>query len=126
VILNGVDSVVTYLGGSLLGPPNSVPLLTLPPTATDRDWLLTTGEYRSREAIGRSQGLAMEFGKGRAVILGEAGMLTSTPGINANINGNDGIALQNRGNKNFALNVIKWLARGQVDKNDQKKLSRLY
>jgi hypothetical protein len=41
-ILNGVDSVTTYTGESLLGPPQSTVLLSLPPTATDMDWEATT------------------------------------------------------------------------------------
>lgn len=110
-ILNGIDSVVTYLGESLSGPVNSTPLLILPSTAIDRDWIPTTREYRNRSSLGRTQGIAIEYGKGRIVILGEAGMLTSTPGNNNNISGSDGIARSDRGNKNFALNVIRWLAR---------------
>ncbi len=109
-ILNGVDSVVTYLGESLSGPPNSSVLLQLPSTAMDRDWLAATKKNRFRSAAGRAQGIALEYGKGRVVILGEAGMLTSTPGENTNTSGSDGIARTDRGNKNFAINIINWLA----------------
>lgn len=110
-ILHNVDSVVTYLGESLLGPPSSSVLLQLPSTTIDRDWLAATREYRNRSAAGRAQGIAFEYGKGRVVILGEAGMLTSTPGNNTNTNGSDGIARADRGNKNFAINIINWLAK---------------
>jgi hypothetical protein len=109
-ILKGVDSVVTYLGESLSTPKNSTALLLLPKTTLDRDWLPATREYRNRSAEGRVQAVAIEYGKGRVVVLGEAGMLTTTPGNNTNSNGTDGIARSDRGNRQLALNIMEWLS----------------
>ena len=71
-----IHRVVTYAGQSLLGPRGSVPFLRLSETAID--------EFRNRagRAVGRCQGLAMTHGKGRVVVLGEAGALSarSAPG----------------------------------------------
>jgi hypothetical protein len=107
----GVDSIVTYLGESLLGPESSTSILRLIKPARERDWLAEKNEYRYRPADGRSQGIALEFGNGRVVVLGEAGMLISSPGINTGEKGNEGIARPDRGNKIFAINLINWLIR---------------
>ncbi len=124
-ITNGRDSserinrVVTFSGTSLKGPAGSVAFLKLSDTA--RDVLPPPpGESKSPNgaaadhitvtAAGRAQGLALEFGKGRVVILSEAAMLTAqvTPrglrfGMNAS--GTD--------NRQLALNIMHWLSRLQ-------------
>ncbi|MEO7923046.1 MAG: hypothetical protein ABIR30_05160 [Chitinophagaceae bacterium] len=99
-IMNGVDSVTTYTGESLLGPKNSFVLLQLASTAYDRDWLPETRQYRNRTALGRSQGIALEFGKGRLVLLGEAAQ--TRPAF---------LSVSNRGNWPFLLNILRWLAK---------------
>jgi hypothetical protein len=67
---------------------------------------------RFASAAGRAQGLALAFGSGRVVILGEAAMLTaqvvSLPGrepmrMGMNVPGHD--------DQQFALNVLHWLSR---------------
>jgi hypothetical protein len=67
---------------------------------------------RSAAAGGRAQGIAMTFGKGRVVVLGEAGMLSAQvvrypdgreTRFGMNMPGND--------NRQFALNVVHWLSR---------------
>ena len=64
------------------------------------------------EDAGRAQGLAVEIGRGRAVILGEAGMLSAQlireperadVRFGMNVAGND--------NRRFALNLLHWLSR---------------
>jgi tetratricopeptide (TPR) repeat protein len=99
-IMNGVDSVTTATGSSLVGPANSSTLLQLSPTAIDQDWLPDTKKFRERTAAGRTQGVAFEFGRGRVVVLGEAALLR--PGM---------VSKQNRGNWRMAVNIINWLAR---------------
>jgi hypothetical protein len=60
-------------------------------------------------AKGRAQGLAVEVGKGRVVVLGEAGMLSAQrngPGgspVGMNFPGYD--------NRQLALNIMHWLSR---------------
>lgn len=113
-----VDTVETFTGQSLLGPPESAALLVLSPASVDRipasstveqrgSKRITTFETKDVPAAGRTQGLAMRFGRGRVVVLGEAAMLTAQRdgrgtrfGMNAP--GND--------NRNFTLNVVRWLA----------------
>src|SRR5262245_20052137 len=68
---------------------------------------------RSTSAAGRAQGLAMKFGKGRLVVLGEAALLSAqiiryagpTPHdvrIGMNTPGND--------DRQFSLNIFHWLS----------------
>ena len=103
-IMHGVDSVTTYTGESLLGPKNSAVLLQLPSTAYDRDWLPESRQYRNRSALGRSQGIVLEFGKGRLVLLGEAAQ--TRPAF---------LSVSNRGNWPFLLNILRWLAKEELN-----------
>jgi hypothetical protein len=99
-ILKGVDSVTTYTGESLLGPPQSTILLALPSTATDVDWEVSTRKFRNRSANGRAQAVAFEYGLGRVVVLGEAAMTNA-----------EYTSRSNRGNWQMTLNILKWLTR---------------
>ena len=103
-IMNGVDSITTYTGESLMGPPKSTVLLHLSSTAYDRDWLPETRQFRNRSAEGRSQGIALEFGHGRIVILGEAAQFR--PAF---------VSRSDRGNWQFLLNILKWLAKEEMN-----------
>jgi hypothetical protein len=100
-----VHHVHTFTGQSLSGPPGSVPILTLSEKAED----ILPGPSRTRRpAGGRAQGLAFEHGRGRVVILGEAAMMTAQIAggrhkMGMNVPGND--------DRQFALNVLRWLAR---------------
>ncbi len=111
-----IEGVSTVTGGSMEGPPGSVSLLRLSPTAVD--WVPsstprapsdTTPRTQARDfnpcpsceqvsAAGRSQGIAFAFGRGRVVVIGEMGTLVdySVPGMQ---------------NRQFALNTVRWLAR---------------
>ena len=111
-----IEGVSTITGGSMEGPPGSVSLLSLSPTAVD--WVPSTtpraasstppqaqaGDFNpcpscdQVSAAGHSQGIAFVFGRGRVVIIGEMGALVnySVPGMQ---------------NQQFALNVVRWLAR---------------
>jgi hypothetical protein len=71
-----------------------------------------TGPQRFTSAAGRAQALAMSFGSGRVVVLGEAAMLSAQridlPGreptyMGMNVPGSD--------DQQFALNVLHWLSR---------------
>jgi hypothetical protein len=96
-----IHRVVTYAGQSLLGPRGSVPFLRLSGTAIDQN-----PDAPDVRAGGRCQGLAMTHGKGRVVVLGEAGALSAQIGPGGRFGMND------RGNDNrqLALNVIHWLS----------------
>ena len=127
-----VKRVVAFTGQSLSVPDGAIALMKLSPTAYEsrnRKELRATLEAISKSApeqkssisadqaraVGnRAQGLAMKFGKGRVVVMGEASMFSSqvvrsTQGTQArevkmgmNVPGND--------DKQFALNVLHWLS----------------
>jgi hypothetical protein len=113
--LEQIEGVSTVTGGSIEGPAGSVSLLRLSSTAVD--WIPSstrrapsnTTPQAARDfnpcptcdqvsAAGRSQGIALVFGRGRVVVIGEMGALVdySVPGMQ---------------NRQFALNVVRWLAR---------------
>jgi hypothetical protein len=97
-----VTRVRTFTGQSLKGPPGSMPLMKLADTAVDRI------DGNEVSAAGRWQGLALAYGKGRVVVLGEAAMLSAqvagdgTFKMGMNAGGID--------NKQFALNILHWLS----------------
>lgn len=99
-----VNRVVTFTGQSLKGPKDSTALLTLPNTAVDT---FPPGKTTT-PAAGRTQGIAMRFGRGRVVVLGEAGMLS------AQIDNKGrafGMNYPHTDNRQFALNILHWLTR---------------
>lgn len=111
-----INRVITFTGQSLSVPPASVAFLHLSNTAKD----LSQRVARAAEvfsAVGmsaahRAQAVALPFGKGRVVILGEAAMLsaqllkqTGQPDILLGMNrpGFD--------NQQLALNIMHWLSK---------------
>jgi hypothetical protein len=99
-----VNRIMTFTGQSLRGPEGSVAFLKLGNNASDRG----AGDGKMTSASGRSQGLALTFGKGRVVVLGEAGQLsaqvvgpTRRP-MGMNVPGID--------NRQLALNIMHWLS----------------
>lgn len=78
---------------------------TLPPGATAVR--LSPGQKSS--AAGRAQAVAMAFGKGRVVVLGEAAMLTAQlSGVDKTAFGMNRKGIDNR---QFGLNIMHWLSR---------------
>ncbi len=117
-----IDRVLTFTGQSLKGSDRSVAFLRLADTAIDlrerlsRATTLPAGTGVS--AVGGAQGIALQFGKGRAIVLGEAAMLSAQllQGEEArSIMGKDVIQMgMNRDdfdNKQLALNIMHWLSR---------------
>ena len=102
-----VNKVQTFAGQSLKGPPGSVPFLKLGDSAIDRGMKGDDGKEVS--ASGRSQGLALVRGKGRVVVMGEAGQLS------AQVVGPEarpfGMNVKGIDNRQMALNVMHWLSR---------------
>lgn len=98
-----IGRVVSFLGQSLSGPPDSVPLLRLSPTAVDE---LPPDREKSVSAAGRNQGLALQLGKGRVVVWGEAAMLTSQT-FGETVLGFDSPGIDNR---QLVLNILHWLS----------------
>ena len=98
-----IDVVETFSGQSLRGPSQSTPLLLLSDRAQDE---LPPDHAEKASAAGRNQGLALRHGKGRVVVLGEAQSLTSI------ISDGKLTGFERPGNDNrqFALNVMRWLS----------------
>lgn len=100
-----INRVVAFTGQSLKGPEGSIAFMQLADTAKDA----MPGVNAQVSAAGRAQGLAFAFGKGRVVVLGEAGMLS------AQLAGPDkrpfGMNRPGLDNRQLALNIMRWLSR---------------
>ncbi len=112
-----VGTVETFTGQSLTPPEGASVLMPLADSAIDRipkssksetkgGTTTTTFETDDRSAAGHCQGVALGHGKGRVVVLAEAAMLSAQEQdghkFGMNVPGND--------NRQFALNVMRWLA----------------
>ena len=97
-----VDRILTFTGQSLTGPPGSVALLKFADTAVDE------GRGKRISAKGRAQGIALRLGKGRVVVMGEAGDLS------AQVYGDPpqrmGMNVPGCDNRKMALNIVHWLS----------------
>ncbi len=100
--------VTTFTGQSLKGPQGSVAFLALADTAEDLD---RANNDKRVSAAGRAQGVALQAGKGRVVVMGEAAVLSAqvvTLGekppfkMGMNFPGSD--------NRQLALNIMHWLS----------------
>jgi hypothetical protein len=99
-----LNRIRTFTGTSLKGPEGSVPFLKLADTAVD----LARGDDQQVSAAGRCQGLALTFGKGRVVVLGEAGELSAqVVGFEGQKFGMNVPGIDNR---QMALNIMHWLS----------------
>ncbi|HKP73060.1 MAG TPA: hypothetical protein VJT82_08985 [Pyrinomonadaceae bacterium] len=99
-----VKRVIAFTGQSLKGPDGSVAFMRLADTAQDA----LPGGGQAKSAAGRAQGLAFKFGKGRVVVMGEAGMLSAQlAGPNKTPFGMNRPGLDNR---QLALNIVHWLS----------------
>lgn len=121
-----VNCVITFTGQSLKGPEGSVAFLKLSDTAVDqlpssgtlaqaaprakgqRRALNAAGSNLEISAAGRAQGVALTFGKGRVVVLGEASQ------ISAQLAGPQkrpmGMNYPGCDNRQMALNLMHWLS----------------
>ncbi len=102
-----VNRVMTFVGQSLKGPVGSAAFIKLSDTAIDRSDLSTLGTEVS--AAGRAQGLALKYGKGRVVVLGEAAMITAQLGLGGKKVEKFGMNVPDIDNKQLALNIMHWL-----------------
>jgi hypothetical protein len=104
-----IGRVVVFEGQSLKAGEDAIAFLKLADSARDvkRDG---DGQATSATpAAGRSQGVALKFGAGRVVVLGEADMLSALLG---NPPENEPIGMNYPGvdNKQLALNIMHWLS----------------
>jgi hypothetical protein len=102
-----VDKVIAFTGQSLQGPANSIAFMKLADTARDR---MDRSNTQTVSAAGRAQGIALKFGKGRVIVLGEAAMLSAQ--ISGGPNGfKFGMNRPGIDNRQLALNIMHWLSR---------------
>src|SRR5438876_10498845 len=100
-----INKIITFTGQSLKGPADSAAFLKLADSAEDA---MPGAIANSASAAGRAQGLAMSFGKGRVVVLGEAAMLSAQlAGPNQMPFGMNRPGIDNR---QLALNIVHWLS----------------
>lgn len=126
VILDGagaddrIDTVVTFTGQSLAPPANAVVLLKCAGSALDKlpigsksetrgGVTTTTFETRDTTAEGHCQALALEFGGGRVVMVGEAAMLSAQLDSQSGLR--FGMNVPGCDNRPFVLNSVRWLLR---------------
>ena len=115
-----LNKVMTFTGQSLKAREGAVAFLRLGESAMNRAAsvkvekaggdtrvLITYGDPIS--ASGFAQGVALEFGKGRVVVLGEAAMLTAQ--IDGKTKTPFGMNVAGIDNRQLALNILHWLSR---------------
>lgn len=101
-----VNKIIAFTGQSLKGPPESLAFMKLADAAVDT---MPGQNQNPPSAAGRAQGIAMGFGKGRVVVLGEAAMLSAQlAGPNKMPFGMNRAGIDNR---QLALNIMHWLSR---------------
>ena len=100
-----LNKVIAFTGQSLKGPADSFAFMKLADTARDAMPGVNTNPA---SAAGRAQGIAMKFGKGRVIVLGEAGMLSAqVVGAQQMKFGMNRPGIDNR---QLALNIMHWLS----------------
>jgi hypothetical protein len=100
-----VNKIIAFTGQSLKGPAGSVAFMKLADTAQDR---MPGPDSKPVSAAGRAQGIVLKLGKGRAIFLGEAAMLSAQiTGPNQTKFGMNHPGIDNR---QLALNIVHWLS----------------
>lgn len=112
-----IGTIVAFTGQSLRGPAGSTPIMILSEgsfdlpievirSAKDQASMMA----KATSAKGRSMAVALEVGKGRALVQGEAGMLAAqvilVPGQEPRKFGMNQPGLDNQ---QYALNAVRWL-----------------
>ncbi len=121
-----INRVVTFTGQSLSIPEGATPLLKLAPEAYEAanraelrevmrnlmapGMTIANLTMNRKQATG-AQGIAMQFGKGRVVVLGEAALLSAQ--VARQPNGREspmGMNVPGNDDRRFALNILHWLS----------------
>lgn len=117
-----VSRVASFTGQSISVPARAWALLKLSDTAREaptsndlsaeiialRDGSPRFGSH-STSVAGRAQGIALTYGMGRVVVLGDAAMLEAR--LHRHDDGSEArVGLNVAGNRRFALNVFHWLS----------------
>ena len=104
-----IKRVQTLASSTIVGPPGSINLLPLDKSAIDLISLDNTLESRTPVKTGgqRSHGIAFNFGKGKVVIT-DAWALKALL-FEPSERGHMGMNTPGNDNKQYALNIIRWL-----------------
>ncbi|HET6853372.1 MAG TPA: DUF4350 domain-containing protein [Pyrinomonadaceae bacterium] len=100
-----INLVRSFTGQSLKGPEGSVGILNLSDLARDTP---NPQAQTFVSAAGRSQAVALKFGKGRVLVQGEAAMLSAQ--VSGAENRRMGMNVPGNDNKQYALNLMHWLS----------------
>lgn len=117
-ILNKIERLNTFTGSSVKGDSTWTHLLIFTPHAQNYNVnvtvnkngsdIITSVEYADfYPAKEYSQGVSRQYGKGKIVVLAEVAFLTAQVDKNGN---KFGMNVPNQDNKQFVLNLIRWLA----------------
>ena len=117
-ILDKVERLNTFTGSAVKGDSTWTQLLIFTPNAQnfnvkvtikkDGGDITTSVKYADfYSAKGYSQGICKQYGKGKIVVLAESAFLTAQFDKNGN---KYGMNSPNEDNKQFVLNLIRWLA----------------
>lgn len=105
-----IRKVVSFTGQSIGIPRSATTLLRLAATALEAASREDAAAGRVVSAAGRAQGIAMTFGRGRVVMLGEAAMMSAQLAGGAQAAPfTMGMNMPGSDDKQFALNVMRWL-----------------
>jgi len=109
-----INAVMTFTGQALKAPPGAGVLLQFSDAAREYPFRRSR-EDEGRSAAGLAQAVALQYGRGRVVVLGEAAALTAQR-IDAADATSILIGMNRRDvdNQQFALNVVHWLM-GLID-----------
>lgn len=99
-----IDRVQAFTGQALKGGEGAISFLKLAETAVDAADRLAE---KTVSVAGQSQGLAIKFGKGRVVMMGEAAMLSAQ--VSGSENRPMGMNVPGSDNKQLVLNIMHWL-----------------
>ncbi len=108
-LIERVNRVMTFTGQTLEGPPGSVAFLKMSPHAVEYP-RPNAALHEAKSVAGRAQGIALTYGNGRVVVLGETAMITAQ---RTRASGQELLFGFNRGgndNQKLVLNILHWLA----------------
>jgi hypothetical protein len=105
-----IEKVISFTGQSLRTPPGAVSFLWLSDEAREYP-RRASGNHEYRSAARQAQGVALEFGRGRVVVLGEAAMITSQLIRSGGREFRFGMSRAGYDNRQLALNILHWLSR---------------
>jgi hypothetical protein len=105
-----INKVITFTGQALVPPADAVAFLEFASSAREYPYRRSTVP-EGRSAAGLSQALALQVGRGRVVVLGEAAVITSEVVPMARQTLFLGMGRPGCDNRQLALNIAHWLTR---------------